>query len=443
MDEPEVMLAIETADGYAFRRIRRATVLPPDRPKGAAAEDATRAAAAIWGLPDFVFRPLRLRRGTGSREVGDAILAVTDRAASVQVKSRAAPSGDDERERRWLDKKIAEAIRQAEGTIRTIRRPGRTPLVNERGRSLQLGAEKWAWVNVVVLDHPGVDDYVPSGDAVVLLRRDWEFLFEQLKSTSAVLEYLHRVGTEHVALGLEPVRYYEYAAADAAAPPSPPDPRMTALGYWTQSAPLLPQVPAGHGEDHFHFVIRMVLEDIAMTGSPTGSIDEQDRFDVLAAIDTLPVAYRAELGRDILSWIEDVASVPKESLKWRLRNIPYAGRPYLLFGAASRHSEEVGEMFRNYVSLRHQQQLDVTPERVDTMTVGVLLTPRADGARPWDTTMVATRGDQGHSPKARYALELLWGPLGTTNFGEPDWDEVARAHEEVRREREDEASVES
>ena len=47
------------------------------------------------------------------------------------------------------------------------------------------------------------------------------------------------------------------------------------------------------------------------------------------------------------------------------------------------------------------------------MTVGVLLTPRTDGLRPWDTSMAATRGDQHFEPDLRAALEHLWGGLGS------------------------------
>jgi hypothetical protein len=55
----------------------------------------------------------------------------------------------------------------------------------------------------------------------VLLRRDWEFLFEQLKSTRAVLGYLERVAGEAWELGREAARYFRLAQADEAAEPSP------------------------------------------------------------------------------------------------------------------------------------------------------------------------------------------------------------------------------
>jgi hypothetical protein len=130
----------------------------------------------------------------------------------------------------------------------------------------------------------------------------------------------------------------------------------------------------------------------------------------------MPVGYRAELGRDVLGWLDDVAVVEAPALTWRFRSIPWQGRPYLLFGATSRYTEQIGEAFGGYVSLRHQQLLDLTPERAELLSVGVLLTPRLDGARPWDTTLVATRGDQGFDDEYLGYLERLWGPLGAENY---------------------------
>jgi hypothetical protein len=264
---------------------------------------------------------------------------------------------------------------------------------------------------------------VPTRGAVVFLRRDWEFLFQQVKSTYAVLEYIQRVSSmPPVPLGEESVRYYELAAADVAAPQGGGDPRLTAFGSHPRSVPLLPQRPAGHGEDRHLVVVRIVLEDIATIGSA----DEKARLDILAAIDSIPVAYRAELGDDILRWMGEVAAVPDPGHTWRFRNIPWPGRPYLLFGAATRISESIQAMFGDYVALRHQQQIELMLERAEMISVGVLLTPRHDGYRPWDTTTAATRGDQGFKPGFREALELLWGPLGTSTQN-PDWDKVLEA----------------
>jgi hypothetical protein len=220
MIEPDLFIQIDTPAGIYLRTIRPASLLPTDVTPGDAAERSTRNAAAYWGLPDFVFRPTLLHRKSGTRELGDAIVMVGDRAACIQVKARTKYSNNDDRERAWLDKQIADAIRQAAGTIRSLRLAGSTALTNERGRSVQIEADRWSWMSVVIVDHPGLGRYLPKGDAVVLLRRDWEFLFSQLKSTYAVLEYLERVGRggSHVVLDDEPVRYHQLAIADLKAP---------------------------------------------------------------------------------------------------------------------------------------------------------------------------------------------------------------------------------
>lgn len=392
-----------------MRRIRPASLLPPGVPRGSAAEAAARGAAAAWGLPDFVFAPAVRRRGAGVRELGDAILIAGERAACVQVKARSEATEDAARERAWLDKKIAEAARQATGTIRAMQ-SGRSRLVSARGRGITLDGRTKTWSSVIVLDHPGVEGYVPAGDAVVLLRRDWEFLFEQLKSTYAVLGYIKRVRRGgHIELGTEAVRYYQLALADERAPKEPLDPRI-AHGR-PMSVPLLPLEPAAYGE-----IIRVVLEDIAESRWPEGT-DPGDVLAVLGAIDSAPVAHREELGRLIDGWLCEMPSVPEDEVLWRFRRLSKAGWPLLIFGAAPRFNEIIHEAFGAYVQLRHQQQLELMPEHPDLMTVGVLLTPRSDDQRAWDTTMAATRGEQQLDPAFRSALEGLWPDTSGEEMG--------------------------
>lgn len=400
-----ITLFVETERGTFVRRILPASLLPPDVRPGNAAETATRDAAAAWGLPDFVFGPATRRRGSGVRELGDAVVIAGERAACVQVKARPVPSTELARERGWLDKKIAEAARQSAGTIRAMR-TGHPRMVNERGRTITLDGASKKWSSVTVLDHPGIEGYVPRGGSVVLLRGDWEFLFDQLKSTCAVLGYLERVGRHgHVELGTEPARYFQLALADERAPREHLDPRIAAHGR-PISVPLLPLEPAAYGE-----IIRGVLEDVAESDWPDG-IDPADVLEVLAAIDGAPLAYRAELGRDILEWLSEMPSVPQGEVRWRFRRMAWPGRPHLIFGAAPRFSDLIQEAFGAYVQLRHQEHLELTPEAIDLMTVGVLFTPRLDRTRPWDTTIAATRGEQHLDPPLRSALEGLWHRWG-------------------------------
>src|SRR5947209_120182 len=55
---PDLTLLVDTSEGPMLRRVPRASPLPAnDRSEGHAAESATHRAAAMWGLPDFVFLP--------------------------------------------------------------------------------------------------------------------------------------------------------------------------------------------------------------------------------------------------------------------------------------------------------------------------------------------------------------------------------------------------
>lgn len=118
--EQTLTLAVETDEGVFLRRVQPASILPSGLGVGTAAEDATRSAAAIFGLPDLVFRPAQRSIGSGTRELGDAILVVGNVAASVQVKARVAITSDPRREQAWLDRKIEKAALQALGTIRSM-----------------------------------------------------------------------------------------------------------------------------------------------------------------------------------------------------------------------------------------------------------------------------------------------------------------------------------
>lgn len=238
----------------------------------------------------------------------------------------------------------------------------------------------------------------------MLLRRDWEFLFDQLKSTYAVLEYLHRVGrSEHVPLGTEPVRYYQLATADLGAPKVEIDSRLAAHGYRAESVPLLPMEPATDGN-----ILRAILEDIASFPWPEET-EPADVLSVLAAIDGAPIGYRAELGHDILGWLDEMADVPTDEVRWRFRRMDWPERPRLIFGSAPRLNAVIQEAFESLVRLRHQEHTELMPERGHLMTVGILLTPRDDGRRPWDTTLAAVRGEQDIDLMLRSALEELFG----------------------------------
>ena len=411
-DADHLVLLVTTPDGIYERRIPDATPLRPQIASGIAAERATQEAAATWGLPDFVMRPLLERKGRGVREISDGLLVVGDRGVIVQVKSRNVDPRNAEREARWIDKQIGEAIGQADGTARRL--SARTAqMTNGRGRSVTIDGSTIAWVTAVIINHPSpppnhpipsVNSQIP---AVVLLRRDWEFLFSQLRSTRAVADYLHRVGTSTELLGTEAVRYYELAAADAEAAARPTTPEHDRYAGQRRSVPLLPAAPAGIEDDEAHGIVRILCEDIAT--SPANGHDEADRIRVLALIDRLPVGHRAALGRRLIDGLREIRNHEDGKTAWAFRTFR-PDRPddvQLGFGVCSDLSDVTREAFRSWFLLRHHERRDFDTNSSAT-SVGVLLTPRHDGLREWDTTMIAVTGDPELSPDEVDQLDRFW-----------------------------------
>src|SRR5665647_3917050 len=87
-------------------------------------EEYTLRAAAAGGQPDFVYRPIDTPKGQAQREIGDCIIWVGMQALVVSVKSRDPDkmgSDTEARAKAWLDKQIDKALRQIEGTVRTLK----------------------------------------------------------------------------------------------------------------------------------------------------------------------------------------------------------------------------------------------------------------------------------------------------------------------------------
>jgi len=409
-DTDQLTLLVATADGVYERIIPDASPLRGHAKRGIAAESAARDAAATWGLPDFVIEPRIERTGSGVREISDGLLLVGDHGLIVQVKSRDADSGMPGREASWLTKKIAEGARQADGTARRLSSKT-TDMVNGRGRTVAVNEGNVRWTGVVIIDHPSppdnyrIENLVSRIPIVVLLRRDWEFLFNQLRSTRAVIGYLERVEGSTPLLGGEPERYYELAAADAAAEPSKIEPAAFGRGE-LRSVPLLPAAPAGSDDDEAHGMVRIMCEDIATVHLDNRT--ETDRLQVLAAIDGLPVGHRTDLGRFLLDGLHDARQADPEGVFWKMRTFrATAGEPQLGFAVCSKFTELTRQAFISWLLLRHHERRDLHTS-TDAVSIGVLLTPRGDGLRDWDTTMAAVTGELGLSEEELHRSRALW-----------------------------------
>lgn len=286
-------------------------------------------------------------------------------------------------------------------------------LTSLRGRSIEIVGSDYKWISIVVIDHddPPSDIAVPlTGEpgAIVMLRRDWEFLFEQLKSTSTVAGYCLRVAGESHELGLEPARYYQLAQADHEAPHEAIDPRLVVPGYPLISSPMLPLAPAASDDANAHAMLRSVLEDIALTRLTKAT--EEQVLRVLSELDRLPVGSRAVVGRFLIDAIAEAIASTDESIVWRYKSLRgNQGQAHLAYGACNKPlNEETQGAFQLWVRLRHHEVVSVTGDFENLTTVGVLLTPRNDGRRPWETTLAAVSGDMGYSRSDVESLRELW-----------------------------------
>lgn len=240
----------------------------------------------------------------------------------MQVKSREGQPKGDVGEARWLIKKALEGARQASGTVRTLGR-GPADLVNGRGRSITCHGDQLTWIGVVILDHPTPPEDIdpPTFDfgvlVVAMLRRDWDFLFDHLRSVSAVVDYLHRIVDEPpVPFGEEPARYFELAHADEHAPTQPAAPWIEQVGAQQTARPILPKAPASAADAGSHAIFRVVLEDIAESAF-TG--EEEHRLEMLAKLDRFSVGDRAELGRLLMQHLDAARTVDADTTSWRHR----------------------------------------------------------------------------------------------------------------------------
>jgi len=128
-----VTILLRVGDRTVGRPIPGALSLDPAMNVGAAAEEASREAASLWGLPDFVLTPKHLKKSKALREIGDCTVVVGSRALAVQVKHRAPQETDDhEVEVGRIQKRVRKAAAQAAGSIRSLA-ASQVELINARG----------------------------------------------------------------------------------------------------------------------------------------------------------------------------------------------------------------------------------------------------------------------------------------------------------------------
>jgi hypothetical protein len=265
---------------------------------------------------------------------------------------------------------------------------------------------------VVVLDHEGLESYVPQKGAIVMILGDWNFLFDQLKSTSAILNYLNRIWAEDpISLGMEAVRYYSFAAADAIAQPSDIPEALRIKGSVLLSGPILPQAPAANDGLRGHSVIRMICEDIS--NLETDVWTEQGRLEILEVLDSVPVSSRTEHGEKVLKWLDEVRSVDGSYTKIHARHLLSRTGPHIMLAVSNLSGDDKAEMFASYVSLRREQLLQRHPDLERVYSVGILLTPSENPDIFWGISFAVATGGHVLTAEDIASLETIWNSLET------------------------------
>lgn len=277
---------------------------------GTHAEEAARRLAAELGVKDFVYDPVEVPKGDNTREVSDGMLIVGDRGLILQIKSRD-PSADRDSAKitRWAVKKAAEAVRQVQGTRRTLETT-KVALRSRRGHELVLEPPH-TWAGVVLLDLDPVPDglRVCSGDdnTIVMTLADWHELHYMILSTSGVIDYVKRV-VEHsieADLGHEWGRYRRFAKADLISAIEP--------GY----EPVLPLNPLSDSDRIFASVLdEWIDSDIAVTPVDDGRYTANQVRSAIEIVDSIPILLRVQIGRAMLSRIRDsvLSGEPRSTL---------------------------------------------------------------------------------------------------------------------------------
>jgi SEC-C motif len=333
---------------------------------GSTVEAYARRLAGGFGVPDFVYEPTLQATGSGNRELSDGLLICGEDGLIVQVKARdpgKVKADTPERAERWVQKKAREGAGQADGTRRRLMTMGPTTFKSLRGFERRLASVK-PWPAVVLIEHPRAPSNISldvHANTVFMTVDDWYGLHERLRSTAAVITYVQRalVSGVHPDLGNEVLRYGAHAEADAVA---------AGGGY-----PMLPAASI-HGEDETYAAfVDDLIEKVWPQDGPWPWSDPDDYRLVIEALDRIPPAMRADLGRKMFNTLLEVRRT-RERRSFFLAHSQFLGRFIFVYDLLDNVSSE-DQMARlvALTSVRQQEAVESgTSERPGTLGVGVL-----------------------------------------------------------------------
>lgn len=362
----------------------------PD-PYGLDVERRRREITAYHGVPDFVFRPVDVPKGTAKREVGDFLLWVGDVVAIVSHKSRepaAAQRETQDRRRRWLDSAISDAFDQIGGVARNLQSaaPGEIVLESERGVSVPWDpARVVAYVGAVVVDGPEPDrDYAPPVmddpvPTIAMFAADWDRLNRLLPSTMTMIRYVANrydliprcpMGAELDVFAL--IIEHEHTGEPIEIPASglPKD-------HFRQTLMTHPDWFLGsHPEDRFAYVVDAMIEGAADADPAySDSSDPLAYLRIIEFLDRTPLRLRVKLGKAALERARRAGRTGD-------RTSTLFGMPHglMVFVADPAERTERAQWLRSLTAARHSQALDAgAPSTLVTLGVATDAIPSEQG----------------------------------------------------------------
>jgi len=362
---------------------------------GAIAEEYARRVAAGAGVPDFVYRPVNVRKGAGQREIGDGLLWIGRRLVVVSSKSRdPSVSETESRKQAWLGKHTRKAVRQIEGTVRTLRSPP-AGLILESERGVLIPWHPGAVdeiTGVVVLDHHDAGLFLPGelSDAIPTIAvssDDWHFIHQRLWSTSAVVKYLAWRARCGLSLPLAAERDVFAAAmleeADRKESIGPSRVRVRP-GLWEESLRERPHDFFGMNADDRHAsLIDVLIAAVAEVDPLYSSVSgPSDYLAIIEFLDRIPPFHRVSLAKAMLAKCGAVGSAGgRRSL---LATTPSG---VLVFVADCAERSERAINLQALVVARHSQTVEATGNP-EVVTLGIATEGLGVGGRSHDFVLI-------------------------------------------------------
>lgn len=387
-------------------------------PYGIEVERRRREITAFHGVPDFVFRPVDIAKGSGKREVGDFLLWVGDVVAIVSHKSRspaAAARETQDRRRRWLSSKIDDAFGQVCGVARTLQAAQPGEIVLESERAVRVPWDPRAitgYVGVVVVDGPSPDeDFGPPVmeepvPTIAMFSHDWDKLNQLLPSTMAIIRYVARrfelvprcpMGAELDVLAL--VIEHEQTGRPLVLPPG-----GLSKDHFSRTLAAHPEWFLGTEPDHrFAYVVDAMIEGAADADPAySQSSDSLAYVRIIEFLDRIPLLTRIKLGKAALERCRRVG-------RTRTRTAMLLGLAHglLVYVADVSERTERSEWLRSLTAARHSQALDAgAPPNHITLGVATEPIPSKRG-RSHDFVLIS--GGIRSDPTFRAERDALFG----------------------------------